>query len=233
MKFKITRKDQDIIASVMVFKEKWWLWVVSIKNLIGFGIPAALAVVLCVSYLTFHKPKRHGDYFAAARAYEAWVAGDESELTNLENLMGHHPELHAKYDHAIAAHLMATGHETSGYAESVFKRTNLSSKWHGQFSKTSLVISQGDYKLALHEACDLKNQMSERDIENNKLIYGFNLLRIASMERQLNHDAAEKQAVKELQSFLANHKNDKDLTPLVSHYQQGKVSLDDYLISRL
>lgn len=234
MKFRVTRKDQNIIASVMVFKEKWWLWVISIKNLVRFGVPIALIAAFSISYMGFNKPKRHGDYFAASQAYEAWVAGDQSKLPELEKIMSSHPELHAKYDHAIASHLIASdqGTDAKHFAQSALKRTEYASKWHRSFAMTTLTIADGDLSTALLQAKALKNEMSPDDIEHNKLVYGFNLLRIAAIEQELCHDEAEKAAIQDIQQFLSHHKNDSEIEPITSHFKSGKVTLSDYLQQR-
>ncbi|MCB1118165.1 MAG: hypothetical protein KDK50_06265 [Chlamydiia bacterium] len=231
MKFKVTRKDQDIIASVMIFKEKWWLWVINIKNLVRFGIPLTLIAAFSISYLAFHKPKRHGDYFAAAQSYEAWVAGDQSKLPELERIMSFHPELHAKYDHAIASHLIASGQgaEAKQYAQASLNRAEFASKWHRSFANTSLTIADGDLQTALAEAKALKDEMSSGDIEHFKLVYGFNLMRIVALEKELDHKEAQKKAALELQQFVSQHQNEPEVEPLTSHFQSGKVSLSDYL----
>lgn len=234
MKLRVTRKDQNIIASVMVFKEKWWLWVISIKNLVRFGVPIALIAAFSISYMGFNKPKRHGDYFAASQAYEAWVAGDQSKLSELEKMMGFHPELHAKYDHAIASHLIASdqGSDAKSYAQSSLKRAEHASKWHRSFATTTLTIADGDLSNALLQAKALKNEMTPDDIEHYKLVYGFNLLRIAAIEQELNHNEAEKVAIQDIQQFLSRHQNDSEVEPITSHFQSGQVSLSDYLQQR-
>ena len=232
MKFKITRKDQDIIASVMVFKEKWWLWVVSIRNLIRYGIPAVLALTLLISYAAFHKPEHQMDYLNAQKAFHEWENGDEEKLVSLEQMLHKHPELHGKYDAAIANHLFSIekGLEAKGYAFQTLKRTHASAPYHARYAKTTAAISEGKYQEALPEAESLKQELQGQ--EGTKVLYGFNLLRIAALQRELGNHDAERKELKELQQYLADNKNDQELELLAKHFQTGNVGLDDYIAFR-
>ena len=208
MKFKITRKDQDIIASVMVFKEKWWLWVINVKNLLRFGLPVVLGVVLMASYFSSRSVKSGEDFIVADQAFDQWSGGDDSKLNDLEKLMSHHPELHAKYDSAIASHLaaMENGAKAKSYAQKVFQRINGVCEFHGAFANTSLQILEGQYNEALNMAKALKQELEAQDLGYSKLLYGYNLLRIASLEKQLENHGSHKQALDNLRSFLVKNK---------------------------
>lgn len=231
MKFKVTRKDQDVIASVMVFKEKWWLWVISIKNLIRYGIPAALLILALFSYSMFHKPQHQQDYFKAAQVFEKWETGDESKLNELENLMRKHPELHGKYDAAIAGHLIAKeqGNHARGFATNALKRTQSVAPTLSSFAKTSLKISEGHYQEAL---IDSKALHAKIDKDQDHVLYAYNLMRMASLGGELEDHATESQALKDLQAFLQEHEGDPELSLLTQHFDAGSVHLDDYIAER-
>ncbi|MCB1108653.1 MAG: hypothetical protein KDK44_03270 [Chlamydiia bacterium] len=232
MKFKITRKDKDIIASVMVFKEKWWLWVISVRNLVLYGIPAVLGLTLLISYAAFNRPEHQVDFLNAQKSYEQWENGNEDKLAKLEQILGQHPELHGKYDVNIAAHLLAIekGIEAKGYAMQTLKRTDGTVPFHTQYAKTSVKIAEGSLEEALNEAMALKEALSGK--QDAKVLYGFNLMRIAALQRELEHLDAEKAALKELQAYLAQNKEDQELSLLAQHFQTGIVGLDDYIAYR-
>ncbi len=232
MKFKITRKDQDIIASVMVFKEKWWLWVISTRNLIRYGISTVLGLTLLISYAAFHKPEHQIDYLNAQTAFHEWENGNEEKLTSLEQMLHKHPELHAKYDALIANHLLSIekGLEAKGYALRTLKRTSAAAPYHTRYAKTSVAISEGKYKEALSESEQLKLDLQSQ--EGTKVLFGFNLLRIAALQRELGNYEAEQTELKELQQYLADNKKDQELELLAKHFHTGNVGLDDYIAFR-
>lgn len=231
MKFKITRRDQDIIASVMVFKEKWWLWVINMKNALRYGVPIVLGVTLMISYMLFQKPQSSQDFIVADQAYDQWVKGADEKLVDLERLMHEHPELHAKYDGAIAAHLIAMdkGLQAADYASKTWDRTTGIAQYHEMFAKTSMSISGGNYDVALHEAQRLKADLDMSDMQNCKVLYGYNLLRVAALEKQLGHSDKEQEAFQQLVAFLDANKNDQELQPLITHFRAGSVDLTDYI----
>ena len=230
MKFKLTRKDQNIIASVMVFKEKWWLWVISFKNLMRYGIPSLLGAVLLISYMSFHRFSHEQDYFKAHQAYEKWESGDESQLADLEAMFRKYPELHSKYDTAIASHLFSIEKhlDAKGYAIKTLQRVTKATPYHIQFAKTSVAIAEKKYKQALSESLELKEALTPTDAV--KVLCGFNLLRIASLQRELGDFNAEKKTLQELKAYLDQNKDELEL--LVQHFKSGEIGLDDYINDR-
>ena len=231
MKFKVTRKDQDVIASVMVFKEKWWLWVVSIKNLIRYGVPFVLVAAGIVAYSMFYEPQHQQDYFKAAQVFEKWENGDGSQLEELEGLMRKHPELHGKYDAAIAGHLIAMehGNNVKGYANNSLKRTQSIAPKLSSYAKTSLKISEGHFQEALIDSKALHEQI---DPEKDRVLYAYNLMRMASLGHELEEHATESRALKKLQVFLQEHEGDPELALLTQHFNAGSVRLEDYIAER-
>jgi hypothetical protein len=198
---------------------------------------------------------KKSDYLEVQSAFSAWVSKEVQDprlLSNLEKPLGRHPELEAKFGTHIAQRLLAFGDvkKADHYAKSALKRSHaLTSPYYARFSKNSLLISKGGYEAALKEAKEFKTDLEKDDsfwegrdkfIHSGSILYAYNLLRIASLERQVGSKEGELVAWEELvknAGWKGGPAPSKTYDPdayalLAQNFTQGDISLLDFIEQR-
>ncbi|MBS0653798.1 MAG: hypothetical protein JSR39_09800 [Verrucomicrobia bacterium] len=198
---------------------------------------------------------RRSDFIEAQSAYSAWVAAKISNdelFKKLEKPLKRSPELQAKFGALVAQHFLTINDpkNAEAFAKQSWKRTgNLLSPYYTEFSKTSLLVSQGKLQEALVAARGLKSKMAEdtkfwesRDkmIRSGGLLYAYNLIRIAALEKEVGTPVGELAAWDELlanagwTSAAASSKmfDPEVYSVLQRTFQDGKLSLYDYIAKR-
>ncbi len=231
-----------------------WISEHSKTILLSFGTLIVLSFCLFqVSHrLTFGKKS---DYLEVQNAFTAWIsqeAQDHALLKNLEKPLGRHPELQAKFGTQIAQRLLSLGevNKANLYAKAALGRSqDLKSPYYSRFSKNSLAIAEGKYSEALEEAKQLKKDLEKdeafwekRDkfIRSGTILYAYNLVRIASLERQTGSKEGELMAWDELvrnAGWKDSPSNLKTYDPdayslLAQNFTRGGVSLLDFIEQR-
>lgn len=151
-----------------------------------------------VALFVFFKWQKGGggaDFIAAETAYRSWSSNPSSNQEILERLLksiDKHPELHQKYDAVMQQKMLAWG-QTGLFAAAQTFQKELPS--YAKFAQTSLLIGKKDFKAALLAAKELKESMQN---EKGTLLYAFNLLRIASLEKEIGSKEQERAAWQEL-----------------------------------
>lgn len=198
---------------------------------------------------------KKSDYLEIEQAFNAWVSQeteDRNLLKNLEKPLSRHPELQAKFGNQIAQRLLSLGdvNKADAYAKAALVRAqDLTSPYYSRFSRNTLMISQGKYSEALEEAKRLKIDLEKDDafwetrdkfIRSGTILYAYNLMRIASLERELGSKDGELKAWEDLvqnagwKSLPANMKTyDAEAWALLEqNFKQGSISLLDYIEQR-
>lgn len=203
----------------------------------------ALFAILLVIYQvsTGSHSQAETDYIQAESAFLAFQQGDEP-LDDLERLTLKHPDLHAKYDALVAETLLIRGEtaEALPLANATLKRTaGSTSPFFHNYAKTTLTISEEKYADALTEATALKGQMLSAT-ESDQIIdvlYIYNLLRIATLQKELGDTKAELNTWKEWKQLADGEATEGKIDPnafrIVLGFFEGNVtSLPDYIASR-
>lgn len=198
---------------------------------------------------------KKSDYWEVHKAFNAWSAQeghDQKMLKSLEGPLSHYPELEAKFGAHIAQRLLYFGDvkKADRYAKAALNRVgDLMSPYYERFSRNSLLITQGQFAPALEEAKRLKSELENDDafwerrdkiVRSGTILYAYNLLRIASLERQLGSKEGELKAWEELVNnagWNGSPRNVKTYDPqayelLAQNFKQGDVSLLDYIEQR-
>jgi hypothetical protein len=198
---------------------------------------------------------KKSDYLQVQKAFHNWLSKETQDpqlLSNLEKPLRSHPELEAKFGTHIAQRLL--GHDevrkADVYASAALKRTQeLTSPYYSRFSRNTLVISQGKYAEALEEAKRLKKELETDDafwdgrdkfIRSGSILYAYNLVRIASLQRQLGSKEGELEAWEELvrnAGWKDRPVNLKTYDPeayalLAQNFSQGDITLLDFIEQR-
>ncbi|MGC1878277.1 MAG: hypothetical protein WA678_02730 [Rhabdochlamydiaceae bacterium] len=198
---------------------------------------------------------KKSDYLEIQNAFNAWVSQknhDHNLLKKLEKPLSRHPELQAKFGTQIAQRLLSLGDvgRADVYAKAAFVRSqDLTSPYYSRFSRNSLIISQGKYLEALEEAKNLKTDLEKDDAfwerrdkfaASGTVLFAYNLVRIASLERQLGSKEGELKAWEELVQNAGWKDEPVNLKTydheayhlLAQNFTTGNISLLDFIEQR-
>lgn len=217
-------------------------WVSANRQTILFGLLALFALII-ISYrwIASRTLKAETDFFQAQVDFShfqektlkpaEWSSSQE-DLNRLDSLMTSHPELHAKYDGAIAQSLLIQNQpsQAKSYAEATFERTAQDeiNPYHA-YSQTSLLIGEGQFEQALQQTLQLKEKLDQAAIAKSDPLYLVNLIRMAMLYQQLNQPEQERQAWNELQQYSAT----LDALNVVNQiFKEGNASLQPYIEER-
>ncbi len=119
-----------------------------------------------------------------------------------------------------------TSRELDPYISRVFKRVGGLTGYYEDFSKTSILIKNKDYQAALEAAKKLKQTLGPN---HASFLYAYNLLRIASLEKEVGSPQEELRAIEDLQNSAQSYsfleKSFKDQSISISEYLQERKKL--------
>lgn len=249
-------KEQLPIGRVALAKVICADWITEhSKKILLLSVSLVLLAFLLFQLLGKFSIGKKSDYFEVQRAFSVWVSQETQDhklLKDLEKPLKRHPELQAKFGNQIAQRLLSLGDASKAdvYAKAALIRSqDLTSPCYSRFARNTLMISQGKYLEALEEAKSLKNDLEKNDAfwENRDpfapsgtILYAYNLVRIASLERQLGSKEGELKAWEELvrnAGWKDQPGNMKTYDPeayalLAQNFTQGNISLLDYIEQR-
>jgi len=226
-------------------------WLAGHMNVVLTCGIAVIAVLFgAARFLGWFRGDAQVDFVAAEVAYHKWEGGKEA-LLKLEKIIRRHPELHAKYDGAIAQKLLSSSERglANSYASAALKRVGSFSPYYTQFANVSLMIAEGNLADALGEAKGLKKSMESDDsfwerqshvVRYGSLLYAYNLLRIAMLEKTAGSGEGELLAWKELKqnagwqgADIVSKTYDPEAYVLIrENFQKQEISLLDYINHR-
>ncbi len=226
-------------------------WFTAHVNVIVIGCISVVVLLMGANrFLGWAKGNSQLDYVTAEAVCSNWE-GTKDALAKLEKLMRKHPELHQKYDSVIAQKLLASSQSGLGssYASATLKRIETFSPYYTKFAKGSLMIGEGRLKEALEEAKNLKMQLEvdqsfwekrSQIIRHGSLLYAYNLIRIATLEKELGSLEGELTAWEELkqnagwtEKSIVSKTYDPEAYHLIAqNFKKQDVSLLDYINHR-
>lgn len=214
------------------------------------GIGAFLAVT-ALGISKWVKGDAQVDYLAADMAYNHWEGDRNEQLVKLQKLIRKHPELHAKYDGAIAQKLLSNSEKglATSYGRATLKRIGDFSPYYKDFSACSLMIADQNLEEALREARTLKASMDSDDrfwekkstlVRHGCILYAYNLLRIAMLEKLAGTPKGELEAWAEMKQNAGwqgaqptSRTYDPEAYLLIEHnFKSQEISLLDYIKHR-
>lgn len=230
-------------------------WISGHSKAILLSFLTLIVLSFCLSQLAGKFLTGKSDYLEVQNAFSAWVADEGHDPMipkSLAKPLSHHPELETKFGTHIAQRLLTLGEvKNSGrFANAAINRSHeLLSPYYERFSRNTLTITQGKYAAALDEAKSLRADLEQDDafwesrdktVRSGSVLYAYNLLRIASLERQLGSKEGELLAWEELvgnAGWKESPVNLKTYDPdayalLAENFKQGDISLLDYIEQR-
>jgi len=171
-------------------KDQWIEWLQDKQRHFFYGVTLVVAAFFIAFQLfgKFHKPSKN-PAIATSQAFEKWLVQGEA-FDKLEAAIQENPKLETKFGAMIADKLIVQndGEKAEAFAESVFQRILKQTPEHTAFAHGSLLIAKGELQKALTESVALKERL-----DHNTLLFGFNLVRIASLCRSLEAPSQENQ----------------------------------------
>ncbi len=247
----MAQEEKLPIGRIVIAKEFCSDWIAEHGKLI-LGIVSVIIVLLC-AVLPFVSRKRF-DYLAAQAAYSAWASAATSDsklFEELEKPLSANPELEIQFGSLIAQRCLILNDykKAETYAKAALHRTRkLLLPYYSSFSKNSCLIAKGEFRSALAEAKKLREEMrldeqfwKSRDpiVRSGHLLYAYNLLRIATLEKEVGSVEGELAAWNEFlseagwgdvaPSFIADPEAYEMLAQV---FQDGGVSLKDFIHAR-
>jgi len=208
-------------------KDQWIDWLQDKQRHFFYGVIFVLASLFVAfqAFGKFHNPTT-SNYLLVNQAFEKWMYQGEA-FEKLESALKENPELETKFGALIADKFLVQNDPDSAqaFADNVFKRVLNQTPEHTTFAQGSLLIESGDLRQALTSSLTLK-----ADIDHSTLLYGFNLVRIASLARALHSEGQEQSALEELETYMQTY--EKVSSVLTECFHEGNLTLTDYISHR-
>lgn len=200
----------------------------------------ALLLLLIIGYrlLSSQSSQAERDYIQAITNLSLLNTPEKREaaLVDLQQIVTRHPELQAKYDGIIGQELLIDNRidEAKIYIDRTFQRVeNETPANFIAYAKNSLLVTQGDFTQALQNAYALKGKMlNEAKVapSQDALLYVFNTIRIALIEKELKHTDGEQAAWTELKDMSTGIHPIKitqsELQRVMSHFNNQSAQLE-------
>ncbi|HEY2810172.1 MAG TPA: hypothetical protein VGJ00_02125 [Rhabdochlamydiaceae bacterium] len=222
-----------------------------------FFLALCAVAALCVflfPWMRRYSNAGRSEYSQIEAAFSNWIVQgthDPALFKKISDPISRHPELGVKFGTLIAQRLLSLGETKLAfeYAQAALKRTKaLLCPYHALFSQNTLLISGGQLKEALASSYQLKKTLEEDEAlwthqgqaGGGRALYAYNLVRIASLEREAGSYAGESAAWEEVMrcagwgEYASRPKTyDPEAFKMVAeNFQSGEVSLLDYIHQR-
>ena len=234
--------------SVPPFIESEWSdhplaeWISNNKQFILWSLAGLFAVLIIAARVLMHSNSNaESDYFKAqidfnefqqAAADSSNKFADSNSLKDLETILNRYPELHAKYDAAIAQTLIIENEisKAEPFAKATFQRTKDDSiKNYHEYAATSLLIGTQEYQKALTNTLQLQ-EVLQNEVQKGQenTLYLFNLIRLAMLHQQLDNKQEEAKIWSELQQLASQ----PHVINLLNLFTQGNATFNQYIQKR-
>lgn len=222
-------------------------WIKDHKKQISYGaLLFCLFLVFLYRLFASQTAKAEENYLALAQSAaivnnpEAPAEKRAAALSDLRQLLESSPNLQAKYDGLIAEQLILEKKldEAAPYINRTFARVKEEdSPYYIAYSKTSIALADGKKEEALKESYILRDKMlqvapAERSTQFGGVLYAFNQIRIALLEKGFQNKDAEKKAWQELQQMNGPNSpvsiSKQDFKRVMTHFDNEGAKLELY-----
>lgn len=227
------------------------------KQLLPF-LGAILILVAVIGYWINRSGTSTKDFYASEQIFQQWLnsPGGEGRILATQELKKHLqdiPDLQTTYAAPLFQSKLLFPESQSeipnSWVQNILRRAHGTSSYYRKFSQHALLISEGKYREALAGAITLLDDLNKDEafwksqgslVRFGSVLYGMNLLRIASLERELGMKEEEKKTLAEVESFLhsssitfaSKHQNPESSALITQSLRDGNVTIFDYIESR-
>lgn len=238
------RKGDKIIDITEESREEWlasWLAEYGRQLLVALAV---LLILLLLSYV-WHlssKGKAETDYLAAENAFQqlekegldkSSPAAENPSYLTLKEILARHPELGSRYNGPLAQMFLRLGDQKLAmtYADKALKELATEKlPFYEEFSKTSLLIAEGNYRDAYKRAAFLQKRMREEaarpDPGFRPALLVLNQIRLATLLQKLDIPAEELKAWREIGQLTQNNEASSEILNTI---KTGQISFKDYI----
>jgi len=217
------------------------------KNCLYAILCIVVVVVVGSRFSSWQQTSKTRDFVSAEAHFTAILSDNapDTPLTanpsfdKLEEIMARHPELHDKYDNALAHALLKDPlcGEIQDKVDAALKRSEQLLKTppldlYRDYTETSVLINDGQFEAALVKALSLQHTATDLSEKPDTLL-AFNALRIASLYQQLGRVQEEQQTWQQVKEEISSKSKDSGYDALAEHLQEGHVSLSQYIQARV
>ncbi len=231
---------------------KWLLWLVDHRKQF-FSILAIMVFSGVIIYKTIQLYGLKGNEGAvvAENIYQGWKTSpqDNKSFSDLKKFLHKYPDIRPKYEGLMVQQLLINenlSEEAVFMANKALKRTDKELPYYSSYSYTTLLILQKKYENALLEAKKLKNEIAsdlsflKGDAEvAGPLLYSYNLLRIAFLEKELKNSENEMIAWQDFEKYTnayvenrADKNSKRAMDLLKKSFSENSIELADYISYR-
>lgn len=232
------------------------------KNILYFFVALFALAIIAFKLTTGKTSKAESSYLTAENYFSLLQNSLRGEpnpnvrintLDNLKKITDQYPELRSRYDGFIAQLLLIQEktEEALPLAERTLSRIAKDQlPPYSDFTSTTLLISQGQYKEALTQALTLKDLMIQQTVDlpqNPKvtdfgsLLFAYNLFRIAMLQQHIGNAEQELEAWEEWKyyaqtngekTFVSKSIDPEAFSRLNQQVGEGDFTLTDYIKER-
>lgn len=239
----------------------------SFQWIVNYGSYLMIAAIILIAILLFfyrtsdqYSATAESDYMTAAQNFSRFqkevAQGANREVVEgknfkeLRQVINRRPELHAKYDGAMAQLLILLGASdlAEEYAQLALARTSADAlPDYSDYSQATLLIVQEKPAEALAQAQNLKERLLEQTSLQEEsrnfgdLLYGYNLLRLALLHQQQGNREEEYAYWNELKSYAGWSEQNpsaqilapSEFNQLMASMREGNATLQSYVEQRV
>lgn len=201
-----------------------------------------LGVVLLYRMLAGQTSRAEHDYISLSESSailnnpQASTDKREAALNDMIALLNRYPATQAKYDGMIAEQLLIENKSSEALPlinRTLNRVTDTASPFVIDYAKTSVLLAEGKEEEGVQAAYLLRQKMLDEKSPHGGVIYAFNLVRIALLEKQLNHRDLELKAWNELKD-MANSSHpvkisSQNLQRVMTHLDNEGAQLSSYI----
>lgn len=213
------------------------------KNIGYFFLILALLLFIAYRFSAYRYSQTEKEYAQAS----VWLneldhpEKREQALQHIQTLLLQNTNLEPVYDGIVAQDLITQNvlAQAEPFISRSFKRVyGIMPQSYLEYSQTSLLIADQKYEAALKNAYELQKRLLEEFKSNSHAFYGgtlyaFNTIRIAFLEKSLNHPIQEKVAWTELQDLAKGTHiisvPRQEMQRIMTHFDDQNASLNEYL----
>lgn len=196
------------------------------------------------------------DFYLSEQIYRKWLNSPLEEgytaAKQLKKYLTSIPDLQSAYAASMVQSSMISPRADEklppSWARNILQRAHSTPSYYQRFSQHALWIAEGKYGEALTAARTLKEDLKKDEafwrsqgqlVRYGSILYGMNLLRIASLEQELGMREEEKRSLQEVEEFLhmqtapsTAYRDPESTSLLTQSLRDGNVTIFDYIDSR-
>lgn len=201
-----------------------------------------LGIVLLYRMLAGQTARAESTYMALSESSsilknpESPLEKREVALNEMLPLLDQYPQIQAKYDGQVAEQLLIERKLDASLPliERTFSRVeSTTSPYALDYAKNSVLITQGNLEEGLKNAYALREKMLSDIMPYSGVLFSFNLIRIALLEKQFLHRDLELKAWNELKNMSNSAHplkiSHQELQRIMTHFDNEEASLSNYI----